>query len=72
MARKKYTVTPELRQEICDLYKQRNGKGKRIWTHKSLAKKFGLPKIYINAYLNGFASPTEYRNHLAQQRGFAS
>ena len=72
VARRKYTVTPELRQEICDLYEQRNGKGKRIWTHKSLAKRFVLPKIYITAYLNGFASCTEYQNHLAQKAGFAS
>ncbi|MBT4942376.1 MAG: hypothetical protein HON29_05055 [Candidatus Magasanikbacteria bacterium] len=72
MARKKNTVTPELRQEICDLYEQRNDKGKRIWTHRSLAKKFGLPKIYITAYLNGFANHTEYQKHNAQKAGFAS
>ena len=72
MSRKKYTVTPELRQEICDLYEQRNGKGKRIWTHKSLAKKFGLPKKHITAYLNGFASLTEYKNHCVQKAGFTS
>ena len=72
MARRKYTVTPELRQEICDLYEQRNGKGKRIWTHKSLAKRCGLPKKYITAYLNGFVSLSEYQKDRAQKAGFES
>ena len=72
MPRKKHNITPEIIEQVRAMYDEVDDNGKKVWSQRRLAKYLRLPRTYISAFVNGFASPHEYRTHLAKKRGFAS